>query len=104
MQSIASCSQPSVGGRRRRQRLSFYSPEMPSWPNTLFQFDLSSHCATIRFLWKTVPSGWKFLFLFNMSRLDYQNTQPQEHHLKPTKEDRCFENRGGQFSASTPRR
>src|SRR5436190_5564052 len=39
-----------------------------------------------------------------MSRLDCQSTLPQEHHLKPIRKRRRFENRGGYFSASTVRR
>src|SRR5436190_1635867 len=39
-----------------------------------------------------------------MSRLDCQSTLPQEHHLKPIRKRRRFENRGGYFSASTARR
>src|SRR5207237_5455214 len=38
-----------------------------------------------------------------MSCLDCQSTLPQEHHLKPMREQ-CFENRGGYFSTSTARR
>src|SRR5437870_3415193 len=38
-----------------------------------------------------------------MSCLDCQSTLPQEHHLKPMREQ-CFENRGGYFSPSTARR